>query len=58
MSEAAIEGAARTLVGAFDGGLAPLPGARLGDIGEALRRAAVAPEAVDEVVLGHQEAEI
>ncbi len=57
MSEVVIAGAACTPVGAFDGGLAPLPAARLGAIGEALRRAAVAPEEVDQVVLGHQEAE-
>jgi acetyl-CoA C-acetyltransferase len=47
--------AARTPIGRFLGGLAPLAAADLGSIviREALRRAAVAPEEVDEVIMGH-----
>jgi len=50
-----IVGAARTPVGAFNGGLASLTGAQLGAIavGAALQRAGVDPGEVDEVVLGH-----
>jgi acetyl-CoA C-acetyltransferase len=54
MSEVVIAGAARTPVGAFNGGLAGLSAAELGTvaIAEALSRAGVSPADVDEVVLG------
>jgi hypothetical protein len=54
MADVVIAGAARTPVGAFNGGLASLPAHKLGElaIGEALRRAAVAPTEVSEVVMG------
>src|SRR5213079_1149365 len=49
-----IASAARTPVGAFNGGLASLPAHQLGEIAiaEALRRAEVDPKEVSEVVLG------
>ena len=49
-----IAGAVRTPVGAFNGALASLSAHALGQIviAEALRRATVAPEEVDEVVMG------
>jgi len=54
MSEVVIAGAARTPVGAFNGGLSSLSAAELGAvaIAEALNRAGVSPQDVDEVVLG------
>jgi acetyl-CoA C-acetyltransferase len=54
MSEVVIASAARTPVGSFNGALASLSAHALGAIaiGEALRRARVAPEDVSEVVLG------
>jgi acetyl-CoA C-acetyltransferase len=54
MSEIAIVGAARTAIGAFGGGLASLNAAELGRtaIVEALRRAQIACEEVDEIVMG------
>lgn len=54
MSDVVIAAAARTPVGAFNGGLSKLPASALGAtaIAEALRRASVAPEEVDEVVMG------
>jgi acetyl-CoA C-acetyltransferase len=54
MTEVVIAGAARTPVGTFNGSLASLSGAELGAvaIAEALNRAGVSPEDVDEVVLG------
>ena len=54
MTEIVIAGAARTAVGAFNGGLASLPAHKLGEaaIVEALRRAQVEPKDVSEVVLG------
>lgn len=54
MSEVVIAGAARTPVGAFNGGLASLSAAELGAVAitEALTRAGVSPQDVDEVVLG------
>src|SRR5437868_7312900 len=54
MSDIVIAGAARTPVGAFNGGLASLPAHLLGEvaIGEALRRARVEPKEVSEVILG------
>jgi len=50
----AIVGCARTALGSFLGELAPLAAPQLGAaaLGDALRRARVAPDALDEVVLG------
>src|SRR3989475_7134644 len=50
-----IVGAVRTPIGKYLGGLAPLPGPRLGAlvIREAMRRAAVPDSAVDEVIMGN-----
>jgi len=52
--QAVIVGAARTPVGSFGGGLASVPASDLGAlvVKEALSRAGVAPDSVDEVVLG------
>ncbi|MCR4283039.1 MAG: acetyl-CoA C-acetyltransferase [Bauldia sp.] len=49
-----IAAAARTAVGAFNGAFATMPAHELGAVavGEALKRAGVAPEEVDEVILG------
>src|SRR5919201_3753233 len=49
-----IASAARTPVGAFNGGLASLPAHKLGEvaIAEALKRAAVEPKEVAEVIMG------
>jgi acetyl-CoA C-acetyltransferase len=54
MTDIVIAGAARTPVGAFNGGLASLPAHKLGEaaIVEALRRAEVDPKEVSEVILG------
>ncbi len=54
MTDVVIAAAARTPVGAFNGGLSTLSAAELGRvaIAEALKRAAVAPGEVDEVILG------
>ena len=54
MSDIVIAGAARTPVGAFNGGLAGLAAHQLGEIAikEALRRAEVEPKEVSEVILG------
>ena len=54
MTDIVIAGAARTPVGAFNGGLASLPAHRLGEVAitEALRRAAVDPKEVSEVIMG------
>ncbi len=54
MTDIVIAGAARTPVGAFNGGLASLPAHKLGEvaISEALRRAAVDPKEVSEVIMG------
>src|SRR6267142_6849062 len=54
MSEIVIASAARTAVGAFNGGLAGLAAHKLGEvaISEALRRAHVEPRDVSEVILG------
>ena len=54
MSDIVIVGAARTAVGTFNGSLADVPAAKLGTaaIAAALTRAEVAPDEVDEVVLG------
>src|SRR5260221_12754147 len=55
MSDIVILGAARTPIGAFLGGLAPLSAPRLGSIAIrcALERARVAPDQVDEVFMGN-----
>src|SRR5882672_913456 len=54
MTDIVIAGAARTAVGAFNGGLAGLAAHQLGEvaIAEALRRAQVEPKEVSEVILG------
>src|SRR5882757_7864132 len=54
MTDIVIASAARTPVGAFNGGLASLPASGLGQvaISAALERAGVAPAEVSEVVLG------
>jgi acetyl-CoA C-acetyltransferase len=54
MTDIVIASAARTPVGAFNGGLASLPAHRLGEvaIAEALRRAPVEPQDVSEVIMG------
>jgi acetyl-CoA C-acetyltransferase len=54
MTEIVIAGAVRTAIGAFNGGLSPLPAHKLGEvaIGEALRRAHTDPKEVSEVVMG------
>jgi len=54
MPEIVIASAARTPVGAFNGGLASLPAHKIGEvaIAEAMRRAAVEPGEVNEVIMG------
>jgi acetyl-CoA C-acetyltransferase len=54
MSDVVIVSAARTPVGAFNGGLASLPASQLGQLAiqAALERAKVAPAEVSEVILG------
>src|SRR5215207_2273326 len=54
MTDIVIASAARTPVGAFNGGLAGLPAHQLGEVAivEALRRADVDPKEVSEVILG------
>ncbi len=54
MTEVIIAGAARTPVGAFNGGLAKVAASYLGTVAitEAMRRAKVAAEEVDEAILG------
>src|SRR5690348_17064317 len=54
MTDIVIASAARTPVGAFNGGLASLPAHKLGEvaIAEVLRRANVEPKDVSEVILG------
>src|SRR5437868_138293 len=54
MTEIVIASAARTPVGAFNGGLASLAAHKLGEVAilEALRRAQVEPKEVSEVILG------
>src|SRR5437867_9042482 len=55
MRTAVILGAARTPIGRFLGGLASIPAPRLGSIAiaEALRRAEVPKDQVDEVIVGN-----
>ena len=55
MSNIVIVSAARTPIGAFNGALASVPAAELGQIAisEVLKRAGVAPEDVSETVMGH-----
>src|SRR2546421_12576330 len=55
MSDAVILGAARTPIGAFLGGLAPVPAPKLGAIAIkcALERAGVRVDEVDEVFMGN-----
>jgi len=55
MSEVVIVGAARTPIGAFLGGLAPLGASKLGAIAikAALERSGVAADAIDEVYMGN-----
>jgi acetyl-CoA C-acetyltransferase len=54
MTEIVIASAARTAIGAFNGGLSSLPAHKLGEtaIVEALRRAQVDPKEVSEVIMG------
>jgi acetyl-CoA C-acetyltransferase len=54
MTDIVIASAARTPVGAFNGGLASLPAHKLGEvaIAEALRRAHVEPKDISEVIMG------
>ncbi|MFQ5467940.1 MAG: acetyl-CoA C-acetyltransferase, partial [Kiloniellaceae bacterium] len=54
MTEIVIAGAARTPVGAFNGGLSGVPASYLGTVAikEAMSRAKVDPSEVDEAVLG------
>jgi len=55
MEEILVVSAVRTPIGSFLGQLASLPAPRLGAIAiqEAVKRAAVAPEAVDQVIMGN-----
>ena len=55
MNEVVITGAARTPIGTFGGAFAEVPATRLGAvaIAEALKRANVKPEQVDEVLMGN-----
>ena len=54
MTDIVIASAARTPVGAFNGGLSSLPAHKLGEvaIAEVLRRASVEPKEVSEVIMG------
>ncbi|HEY5598089.1 MAG TPA: acetyl-CoA C-acetyltransferase, partial [Kiloniellales bacterium] len=55
MTEVVIAGAARTPVGAFNGGLSGVPASYLGTVAikAALERAGVAPELVEETIFGN-----
>jgi len=55
MEDVVLAGACRTPIGSFQGTLSSLPAPRLGAIviREALKRAAVAPDQVDEVIMGN-----
>ena len=54
MTDIVIAGAVRTPVGAFNGGLASLPAHKLGEVAivEAMRRAAIDPKEVSEIIMG------
>lgn len=54
MADIVIAGAVRTPVGAFNGGLSSVPASYLGSVAikEALKRAQVEPDDVDEVIMG------
>lgn len=54
MTDVVIAGAARTPVGAFNGGLSSVPASYLGTVAikEAISRASITPEDVDEAILG------
>ena len=54
MNDVVIAAAARTPIGAFNGGLSSVPAHHLGQVAieEAMRRAAIGPEEVDEVIMG------
>ena len=54
MEDVILAGACRTPIGSFQGTLSSLPAPRLGAIviREALSRAGVAPDQVDEVIMG------
>ena len=54
MNDVVIAAAARTPVGAFNGGLSTVPAHYLGQVAieEAMRRATVGPDEVDEVIMG------
>ena len=54
MNDVVIAAAVRTPIGAFNGGLSSVPAHYLGQVAieEAMRRAAVAPDEVDEVIMG------
>jgi acetyl-CoA C-acetyltransferase len=55
MRDVVITGACRTPIGSFQGTLSALPAPRLGAIviAEAIRRAGIAPDAVQEVIMGN-----
>ena len=55
MKEIVLAGACRTAIGKFGGALANIPAAQLGSIvvAEALKRAGIAPDQVDQVILGN-----
>ena len=55
MKEVVIASAVRTAIGSYGGALKDVPAVKLGEIvvREALKRANVKPEQVDEVILGH-----
>jgi acetyl-CoA C-acetyltransferase len=55
MATPVIVSATRTAVGTFGGGLAPLPATKLGAlvIREAIKRAKLEPDRIEEVILGH-----
>ncbi len=54
MNDVVIAGAARTPIGAFNGGLSPVPASTLGEVAirEAIARAKIEPGDVSEVVMG------
>ena len=55
MDQAVILSAVRTPIGKFQGGLAPLSATQLGAkaVAEAVRRAGIEPQAVDEIIMGN-----